>query len=1171
MALVLSLLLAGVGYVIYRNLTESVNLVFEELIEGQEVRVGDISFPKPGLMRVDGLKFRDPDGEGHWLDVSEVEIEYDLEVLKKKRRVKSLRLERPVIHFDYGVMEGLKKTGIVNGKKKIPPGASKEMDLGILAKYADEILVEDGQAIIEWPGIPRISFSFDSDLEGLRPDDGKDSKWVSSTPLKLSLGEINVGSTEAPVTVEKIDVEVLLSRDAKMIEIKRLDIQRPDVKITPQWLADFSVSNPSKEGGKENKASPSSQAESVAGDSSPRDLTIVLGNLLIKGGEFSVSGFDGQAGAKMLPDVFFETSVDWSGIVFDDGGVQSESPLSLKLENVQVDGSLEGEGQPTLLNVVEVEASFLPQGVLKENRLEDLVVRRPELRLSSKNMARIKGVEDNTKGKLDASDSPDSLKPDSGKKDPRATKVFLIGNISVEDGQFFMANMASEILPEVESGYSAKFRELMIGGEGGAVSSVEQQSIQLSELKVNGGEQGGEDSLVTVPSAALDFQIDEVLKEGVVDRLEIRSPNLVVNDGNLSRWFGGDENQASNEGDAKKKLQEDGPTEEGLDTKDKKIWRVRDLKVTQGSVVTHLEKAVKGVPWLKGDFEIQTLPFEFTADKKQMQEPQYRLSFSGIRVRPHHSVIADSETSDESQALERGEISRRDVAYIRDLIVDVTPTGLQKEKRIESVVVSGGEVKLDDEFQALLGEEKESLKKDADDGSDKTEPEVLDAKRDEVSPNEKTESGWRVGEFGVNRTIIKLEAMIPQLEGVQFSIETSMQDVPLTTAGLASRHQLQQVEIAGIELRDPYEGFRTAAILKTIFLKFSLGGLMRQEVESVDILGPVLYVGEPLFNWIDYQRKYRQQNEGTSLGPEEWADDANKNKNATAAKGAWKLKKINAHYGKMIIAPIGTPIGIVPFPFEVETNLEDGQIALNLEIPEEQYVYSLPDLKLDLFGLRGNVEFNVPIEQKDNNLVQTFQLDRLVWKQFDAEKIFVSVTYDANGIYGKLGGHAYEGYVNGEFNVYLKDIGKWDGWLAASNVNMGPITQAIAPENFLMEGKVSGKLVSNGNGLILGTTTGDLKADTPGRIEITKLESVLEALPDEWTQLKRSLTEMALNGLKTFDYDSAQGKIDLVRRDGEFDLDLRGPAGSRVFHFYLHDWRKNKDKVNKKESVVSSQ
>lgn len=119
MALALSLLLAGAGYLIYRNLTETVNLVFAELVDGQEVTVGGISFPKPGRMRIDDVRMRDPEGAGDWLEVAEVEIDYDWEDLKKHRHIKSLRLKRPVLRIDEGVVDSLKKTGVANWRVKI--------------------------------------------------------------------------------------------------------------------------------------------------------------------------------------------------------------------------------------------------------------------------------------------------------------------------------------------------------------------------------------------------------------------------------------------------------------------------------------------------------------------------------------------------------------------------------------------------------------------------------------------------------------------------------------------------------------------------------------------------------------------------------------------------------------------------------------------------------------------------------------------------------------------------------------------------------------------------------------------------------------------------------------------------------------------------------------------
>ena len=1166
MTLALGLLLAGVGYVIYKNLTESVNLVLAELVVGQQVKLGDISFPKSGLMRVDGLKVRDPDGEGHWLDVAEVEIEYDLDELKKHRRVKSLRLKRPVIVFDEGVMNGLKGTGIARGSRKSAPNINKGFDLGFLAKFTDEIRVQEGQAVIEWPGIPRMSFSFESDLIGLNSGGKQKKKWLSATPLKLSLREVQVGPKTSAVSADKVELEAMVSRDAMMIEVSRLEIVNPEVEVTPQWLADFENLPIQKSEEKEKTVSTSSGEKEVEKVGKKESLTVLFNKIGIRNGRFKLSGFNGEGSTKLLPEVAFAASVDWKGVEINGEGVQAKAPLSLMLVNVSVDGAMELEGEAALLGMEELEVSFLPQAVIKARRLEQLVIRKPELRLSTINMERLLKAKNANSSESVAPNLPKPQESKGERSEELASKAFRLGKVSIEGGRLFVENMDSKVLPDGEAGFSGEFRELVIGGEGGEVSSPEQQALRLSDVKVNGGELGGEDLFLTAANVDVDFNIDEVLQDGMVERLEISSPDLVVSDETLSRWIGGGEEEGVKGADLQSKKDVDELRASKSGEGDKKIWRIGDLKILEGSLATRMEKSIQGVPWMRGKFEVETLPFEFSTDKEKMREPRYRVNFSGVRVRPQTFVARKSDETDELKAGERGESSLRDAAFVRELSVEVTPIGLQKDKRIESVVVSGGEIKLNENFQALIGAKDENLKGNSDNKSKKTPPDILDAKKEEPSVKAEEDSGWRIGELGVNRTIVRLEAMIPQLQGIQFSIETSMKDVPLTAEGLASRHQIQQVEIAGIELRDPYEGMRTAAILPTIFLKFSLGGLMKQELESVDILGPVLYVGEPLFNWIDYQRKYRQLNEGTSLGPEEGAEGADKAGGVEAKKeGNWKLKKIKAHYGKMVIAPIGAPIGIVPFPFEVETNLEDGQIALNLKIPEEQYVYTLPDLKLDLYGLSGEVQFNVPIKDKNNNIWQYFELDRLVWKQFNAEKISVSVTYDSNGIYGKVGGKAYDGYVNGEFNVYLKDLGKWDGWLAVTNVNMGPITQAIAPENFLMDGTISGKLVSRGNGLILGPTTGELQSVTPGRIEITKLDSVLEALPEDWTQLKLSLTEMALNGLKTFDYEKAQGKIDMVRRDGEITLDLRGPAGSRVFHFYLHDWRK------KKESVVSSQ
>ncbi|MFK5921765.1 MAG: hypothetical protein QM496_06270 [Verrucomicrobiota bacterium] len=1188
MMVAISLLVGGVLYVIYLNPSKSVNLALEELLFGQQVVVGEVTFPRPGVVHVEGLRMKDPDGEGFWLELGEVEIDYDFEELKKHRHVKSLRLKRPVIHLDEAVVKGLSKTGLTIGKKSAAAKVNKALDLGFLATISDEIIVEDGRVVIEWAGLPKTSFAFDTDLKALLPgagNAGSGGEWISAEPLSLKLRELKMELEEEidPLEVEQIELAVMVSSDAKKVEIRRLQIIRPEVHITPSLLANFAkgkpvVSTKSAAGGamagqvQDNEAN--GEAAQTNGDAATA-LELVIGELVVRQGRFALSGFDGGDGQLLLPKVAFETSLNWSGIEIKGGQFKSQAELGLNLQKLSVDGAQGETAVNPLFAAKQLALRFLPQDLIQKRRLQGLKLSSPELHLSAENLYRVMGAgnEEKEKSEVDVVGRAGAVEQE--KEDERIS--FELGELLIEGGRFFMEEMDEPLLPDVETSFTGQFSELKYAVAEGLVSSAEDQKVSLSDLRVNAAALANGKDLIKVAKVAVDFKIDDLLQQGRLHRLQVQAPKLWVNDETVKRWLPLFRSESVKEGGGSapaEKMEKRGglaKEEEG------KIWQVGDLEITEGSFFTHLEKSIKGIPRLMGDFSLETLPFEFSADKDEMQEPHYRLHVAGLRVRPQSFVPSQAGDGSGGGQGRRGESSDRDVAFVRDLVVEVTPRELQQEKRIGSVVVAGGTLKLDEDFRALMGESgadgggggKKAASQGKENAAEVKAAPALSPVEGEV---DEQVSGWSIGELGVNRMVVRLEAMVPQLEGVEFSVETTMRDVPLSADGLISRHHMQKVEIAGIELRDPYDGIRTAAVLPTIFLKFSLGGLMKQELESVDILGPVLFVGEPLFNWVEYQRKYRKQNEGNSLQPGEWQGEENqagagKNKQASEG-GSWKLNHINAHYGKMVIAPIGTPIGIVPFPFAVETHLENGQIALNLEIPQEQYVYSLADLKLDMYGLSGKVEFNVPIKQENNNIWQNFKLDRLVWKQFNAEKISMEVTYDSKGIYGKLEGQAYEGYVNGAFNIYLKDIGKWDGWLAATDVNMGPITEALAPENFVMNGTISGKLVSSGKGLELGVTTGELRSISPGHIEISKLQSVLESLPKEWTQLKRSLSELALNGLKTFDYEKAEGKIDLLNRDGEIALDLRGPAGSRVFHFYLHDWRKKKGK-EKDAKVVS--
>ncbi|HQZ29033.1 MAG TPA: hypothetical protein PK648_12865 [Verrucomicrobiales bacterium] len=422
---------------------------------------------------------------------------------------------------------------------------------------------------------------------------------------------------------------------------------------------------------------------------------------------------------------------------------------------------------------------------------------------------------------------------------------------------------------------------------------------------------------------------------------------------------------------------------------------------------------------------------------------------------------------------------------------------------------------------------------------------------------------WLIEQVEITQSQVNFEALIPQVEGLRFAIETQLTDVPLSLDGILAQEKLQKIELAGIEIKDPYNSFITVAFLPTIFVEFSLAGLTRQEIEKIDLIGPSLHVGQGLFWWIDYQRKFREQNEGASIGIDAGVE--------VTKKPDWVIKTINATAGQIVISPTGVPIGIVPFPFNATTNMSEGNIELKLTIPDEDHVYKFPDYKVDLYGLTGDVQFNVPVKDVNNNLVQTFTLKRAVWKNYEARDLFITVTFDENGVYGKFGGAAYDGYAEGQFNFYLGDTGKWDAWLSGTNMDTGPLTQIIVPDNFLMDGRLSIKMISEGRDKTVGETSGEFHTDSPGWFDVTKLDAILETLPPEWNSLQRSLTELSLIALKRFEYDKGAGSLYFLNRAGELNMRFVGDYGSRELNLHVHDERNTTPKTAAAGSVAGDE
>ena len=279
----------------------------------------------------------------------------------------------------------------------------------------------------------------------------------------------------------------------------------------------------------------------------------------------------------------------------------------------------------------------------------------------------------------------------------------------------------------------------------------------------------------------------------------------------------------------------------------------------------------------------------------------------------------------------------------------------------------------------------------------------------------------------------------------------------------------------------------------------------------------------------------------------------------------WTIRTIKAETGSLIVAPKGYRIWKDPFPFSGETNLAEGKIRLDLTVPRADYLFE--KLKLQLRGLNGAAYFNYPRDENRKNFVQVFSLPTLIYGDYRADDIYLSVTYNGKLIHGEFGGWAYDGYVNGEFNINIDQTYTWNAWVAGTGLMLSPLTAALSPGNVTLTGKVNAVIVANGAGLVPELITGKLDTIGPCHMHITKLDETLESLqvakpgaaPNIWEAfldpLNQAISVAGIEAFRHYNFTAGKAELGLVGRDGTANIVLDGPDGTRQVDFHFYDKR----------------
>jgi len=400
-----------------------------------------------------------------------------------------------------------------------------------------------------------------------------------------------------------------------------------------------------------------------------------------------------------------------------------------------------------------------------------------------------------------------------------------------------------------------------------------------------------------------------------------------------------------------------------------------------------------------------------------------------------------------------------------------------------------------------------------------------------------------IGELRLTDGRIHLDDLGLGVPGIECRLETAFRELALEPGGGQGGQELQTVELSQIALRSPLDPFFTVLDLDTVFVRFTLAGVWRREIQEVAIVRPTLAIGPDLFWYIDRV----QQNQTTPPPDAPAVDDG----------PPWSIQKFSAKSGQLVLALEGQARVALPMPFESHAEnlnfrrLSDLRLKLQIDMPEQDYDY--PGYELALRGLSGRIEFSLPPAKGSNNVVNTLRLRGVQWKNFRGRDVFLDVTYDERGVYGNLSGNGYTGLLRGQFNFLLTPESDWNGWVSGTHIDLKPITAALAPEKFSLSSPADFRLTVTARAREILTVKGDFKARAAGEMRIGKLDEFIRDLPGDWSGVKRGLSRISLETLRDFAYDTAHGDFSFNGLVGAVHLDLRGRGGSRKIEMNFHE------------------
>jgi hypothetical protein len=303
-------------------------------------------------------------------------------------------------------------------------------------------------------------------------------------------------------------------------------------------------------------------------------------------------------------------------------------------------------------------------------------------------------------------------------------------------------------------------------------------------------------------------------------------------------------------------------------------------------------------------------------------------------------------------------------------------------------------------------------------------------------------------------------------------------------------NQERTAEIVNVAIVSPVDPLSPVFFFPLTRVTFTWSELWHHRVREVAVVRPRIYLGQDLF-WLTKQFR-----------------SAHSSSPAAGPSAPWEVEHFDVQYGQLAVNAFGQPVVVFPFFFGTQVDnirLDQlDQISAKATVPIQNLTEDYPDYKIHIVNLRGNLYFSWPPTDKTaNNVVNTVKIDSVSWSGIPAKDVSTTVTFDPNGVYGRLFGTCEGGQLNGNFEFYYTKGFTWNADFFASKVNCQPIAEKLVGKYVDLTGELDGDIDVHGQATDILKCDGSLTLPNPGKLEIKSMDDLLNRIPPDMTSLKR--------------------------------------------------------------------